>query len=88
MSLTCEDLLQYLSEYIDNNLSEPLIQAAQDHLATCENCRVILDTTQQAIFLVHSYGTRTIPTDRRDKLWQHLEAAFLNCADQSQTDFA
>lgn len=86
MTLTCEDLLQYLSEYLDNNLSDPLIIAAQEHLKTCESCRVVLNTTQQSIFLVHTYGTRIIPSDRRDKLWQQLEAAFLNCDNNTQTD--
>lgn len=74
--MTCEQLLQYLSDYIDNDLDETLTAAAQDHLATCPNCRVVLDTTLQSIFLVHTYGTRTIPKERKARLWQEIETAF------------
>ena len=45
MNITCEDLLQHLSAYLDDELDDVLTQAAQDHLATCENCRVVLDST-------------------------------------------
>jgi len=45
--MKCEDLLQYLSDYIDQELDEELTAEAQEHLATCHNCRVVLDTTQQ-----------------------------------------
>ena len=73
--MRCEELLAYLSDYIDNEISGDLTAAAQAHLATCENCRVVLNTTQKAIFLVHTYGTRTIPAQRRQNLWNQLEDA-------------
>ena len=75
--MTCEELLQYLSDYIDQNLDGELTTAAQEHLATCENCRVVLDTTQQTIFLFHEHGKRTIPAQRRDALFTQLQDAFL-----------
>ena len=75
--MTCEELLQYLSDYIDRNLDEALTTAAQEHLATCENCRVVLDTTQQTIFLFREHGKRAIPAQRRDALFSRLQAAFL-----------
>lgn len=75
--MTCEELLQYLSDYIDQNLDEELVDAAQEHLATCANCRVVLDTTQQTIFLFREQGQRTIPAARRQRLFEQLEAAFL-----------
>ncbi len=75
--MTCEELLQYLSDYIDRNLDETLTTAAQEHLATCENCHVVLDTTQQTISLFREHGKRTIPAQRRDALFSQLQAAFL-----------
>ena len=74
--MTCEELLQYLSDYIDNHLDEELTVAAREHLATCENCRVVLDTTQQTIFLFREQGRRTIPAGRRQRLFNQLQAAF------------
>lgn len=75
--MTCEELLRYLSDYIDQNLDEALTAAAQEHLATCHNCRVVLDTTQQTIFLFREQGKQTIPAARRQQLFNRLQDAFL-----------
>lgn len=75
--MECETLLAYLSDYIDKNLDEELTAEAQEHLATCQNCRVVLDTTQQTIFLYRQQGRRTIPAQRRQRLFNQLQEAFL-----------
>ncbi len=75
--ITCEGLLQYLSDYIDNDLDEELTAVAQHHLASCHNCRVVLDSTQQTIFLFREQGKRTIPAERKQRLFGQLQAAFL-----------
>lgn len=75
--MECNDLVTYLSEYIDQNLDEELVGEAQQHLATCENCRVVLDSTQQMIFLYREQGKREIPAERRQRLFDQLQAAFL-----------
>ncbi len=75
--MDCEELVTYLSDYIDQNLTEELTAEAQAHLATCLNCRVILDTTQQTIFLYRRQGQRTIPAARRQRLFTQLQEAFL-----------
>ena len=75
--MECSDLVTYLSEYIDQNLDEELVDEAQQHLATCENCRVVLDSTQQMIFLYREQGKRAIPAERRQRLFDQLQTAFL-----------
>ena len=81
--MKCEELVRYLSEYIDQNLDDELTQEAQAHLATCENCRVVLDTTQQTIFLFREQGKRTIPAQRRQRLFAQLQDAFLRQTSES-----
>ena len=76
--MECNELVQYLSDYIDQNLEEDLVEAAKEHLATCENCRVVLDTTQKTIFLYREQGKRTIPAERRQRLFDQLQHTFLN----------
>ena len=75
--MTCEDLLQYLSDYIDQNLDESLTAVAEEHLATCHNCRVVLDSTQQMIFLFQEQGKRTISAQSRQRLFNQLQGTFL-----------
>ena len=76
--MTCEDVLTYLSRYLDHDLDDELTQAAQEHLSTCQNCQVVLNTTQRVIILGHGQARRTIPAERRARLFASLEAAFLN----------
>ena len=78
--MKCEELVRYLSDYIDQELDEALTAAAQAHLSTCHNCQVVLDSTQQTIFLFREQGKRTIPAQRREQLFNQLQAAFLQKA--------
>ncbi|GAB4541567.1 MAG: hypothetical protein Kow0063_32510 [Anaerolineae bacterium] len=84
--MECEELLAYLSDYIDQNLDEELRSDAQEHLATCHNCRVVLDTTQQTIFLYRKQGRRAIPAARRQRLFAQLQHAFLQREDRTQEE--
>jgi len=74
--MTCEELVAYLSDYIDGDLTEDLRADAQEHLATCQNCHVVLDTTQQMITLLRRSGPQSIPLERRQALFRTLQAAF------------
>jgi len=56
--MQCAELVSYLSDYIDNNLSEELTREAQEHLATCQNCHIVLDSTQRTILLYRQRGQR------------------------------
>lgn len=75
--MTCDELVIYLSDYIDHELDEDLIVAAQQHLATCQNCRVVLHTTQRTIQLGQEQYQIDIPPSRRERLSSRLRLAFL-----------
>jgi len=75
--MTCDELVSYLSDYLDQELDEDLTAAAQHHLATCQSCRVVLHTTQRAIQLGQEQYQVTIPASRRERLFTRLRMAFL-----------
>ena len=75
--MKCEDLLHYLSDYIDQDLDEALSVEAQEHLATCQNCHIVLDTTQRTISLFRQHSKQTIPADRKRPLFDKLHQASL-----------
>lgn len=75
--MKCEELLVYLSDYIDRDLKEELAEEARAHLATCHNCHVVLDSTEQMIVLVRESGPQQIPAARRTALFGRLQQAFL-----------
>ncbi len=71
--VNCESLLGSLSEYIDGELSPELCREIEKHLAGCENCRVVLNTTKRTIDLVQSpTETAPVPDDVRERLFKRL----------------
>jgi len=73
--MNCEQLVQYLSDYIDRDLNENLTAEARQHLATCRNCHIVLDTTRQTILLCREAGRKGIPMERRADLFARLQNA-------------
>jgi anti-sigma factor RsiW len=75
--MTCEELVSYLSAYLDQELDEDLTAAAQQHLATCSNCRVVLHTTRRVIQLGQAQYQIALPASRRERVYTRLRLAFL-----------
>ena len=69
----CEELLGSLSAYIDGELNPELCRELEKHLAGCDDCRVVLNTTKRTIDLVHSPVEKTdLPDDVRERLFKRL----------------
>lgn len=49
----CDRVLTHLNDYIDHKLSPELCEELEAHLAECENCRVVFDTLNKTLYLVH-----------------------------------
>lgn len=75
-TITCDELTRYLSDYIDNDLDEPLAKAARDHLATCPHCHILLDTTRRTITLMRGSTPRVVPAADRAQLFERIQSAF------------
>ncbi len=72
--VNCEALLGSLSEYIDGELAPELCREIEKHLAGCDNCRVVLNTTRRTIDLVRAPGESpvSVPDDVRARLFKRL----------------
>ena len=69
----CQELLGSLSSYIDGDLSPELCQELEKHLAGCDDCRVVLNTTRRTIDLVHTPIEKPdLPEDVRERLFKRL----------------
>ena len=73
--MNCVELIHYLSEYIDNDLDENLRAEAEEHLRTCHNCSVVLDSTRKTIAIYKTSGQLQIPPLRRDSLYERIKKA-------------
>ncbi len=69
----CEELLGSLSAYIDGDLNPELCRELEKHLAECDNCRVVLNTTKRTIDLVQTPLEKPdLPEEVRERLFKRL----------------
>jgi anti-sigma factor RsiW len=77
IELQCADIVQLLSEYLDQHLDDEQAAAMQRHISTCQNCRVVLDSTQRTIWLYRDQQQATLLSEARyQALYQQIAAAF------------
>ena len=70
----CQTLLGTLSEYIDGELPPELCKEIEKHLAGCDNCRVVLNTTKRTIDLVRvPVDDENVPAEVRERLFKRLD---------------
>ena len=71
--VTCHQLLTSLSDYIDGTLDPAICEVLEEHLAGCENCQVVYNTTLKTIDLYHTSALiETLPGDVRKRLYLRL----------------
>ncbi len=69
----CHDLLGSLSDYIDGAAEDELCAEIERHLASCENCRIVVDSLRKTITLYQtSAGHTQVPEEVRLHLFQRL----------------
>ena len=80
----CQHVLASLSDYVDGTLSEALCQKIEQHIADCEDCRIVIDTLEKTIYLYHTSAEQqapAVPEDVKARLFRRLELEeFLNQA--------
>lgn len=70
----CQALLEQLPDYLDGELAAALCAEIDQHLAGCDDCRVLVDTTRKTITLYHRHTPQPLPVGVEERLWQALEA--------------
>jgi anti-sigma factor RsiW len=69
----CRKLLGSLSAYVDGELDDKLCAMLEEHMETCEDCRIVVDTLRKTVYLYHATSqSEEIPTDIRQRLYKTL----------------
>jgi anti-sigma factor (TIGR02949 family) len=70
--LSCKDVLDDLSDFIDGEVSPEMKKALEEHLAKCRRCSLTYSTTRKALRIVGEAGAFEIPIDMDTRLLAKL----------------
>lgn len=67
--------LEQLSEFVDGELAPELCAELEQHIAQCENCRIVVDTLRQTITLYRALGADEpeLPAEVEERLWRRFD---------------
>lgn len=70
----CRHLLSSLSDYVDGTVSDAICDEIEQHLADCDNCRIVVDTLKRTVYLVQESNKAEfqLPEDVRGRLFKAL----------------
>ncbi len=69
----CQRMLSNLSDFIDGDLQQDLCNQIEEHMKTCENCRVVVDTLRKTVELYEKNdGDDELPGEVKERLFARL----------------
>lgn len=74
--LTCQEVLDQLSDYLDEDARAELVQEVDGHLHECRHCQVEVDTLRRTILIYRHDERVELPVSLSDKLKSALEQAY------------
>jgi predicted anti-sigma-YlaC factor YlaD len=69
----CRKMLGDLSVYLDGEASEELCAEIEQHMASCEDCRIVVDTLSKTVLLYRDLPQPTLPDGARARLLRSLD---------------
>jgi anti-sigma factor RsiW len=69
----CQDPSPQLADYLDGDLSPQLCTEIERHLASCKNCRIVVDTLSKTISLYQKLPQPEVPSEVQERLFKVLK---------------
>ena len=66
--ITCREMVELMSDYLDGTLDDVVRGRFEEHLATCEGCTNALDQLRAALRVTGSLREEPIQDERRELL--------------------
>lgn len=76
MKLTCQQVLEELNGYVENEATAELRRSIERHLERCPRCWVVYDTTARTLRIVTEADPFDVPLDVSARLYQRLHMLF------------
>ena len=59
--MNCQELLEQLSDYLDEGARQELCREIEVHLERCQDCKIVVDKTRKTIFLYQADHVVELP---------------------------
>ena len=82
--MNCRKIIIALSEYLDGALDPILKSSIEIHLAKCEDCRLVVDTTRQTSEIYCKSTPAPLPATTRQRLHEALRKRLQSSSRPSQ----
>lgn len=70
----CSTMLGNLSDFIDGNLQDEICAQIDEHMKTCDNCRVVVDTLRKTVELYeHCNDDIELSGEVKERLFAKLD---------------
>jgi len=69
----CAQLKAQLPDYLDGEARAEICRAIEEHLASCDDCRVMVDTMKKTITLYRNAPREDVPQDVHARLVRMLK---------------
>jgi len=71
--MTCKEILDALSDYVDADMKEEVVTEMRRHIGVCSDCRAEFDTLTMTIKLYKHESKASMPDGCHDRLVKVLE---------------
>lgn len=69
----CDHLIDQLADYFDDEASEAICRAVEEHMAACEDCTAMINTLRKTIDIVRAQPEGAdLPDEVRLRLFRRL----------------
>lgn len=72
-SLTCREVIDIITEYLEDALPAKKRRRVEDHLATCDGCTAYLETLRETIRLTGMLTEEQIPNEQKQQLLEAFQ---------------
>jgi hypothetical protein len=73
MEISCREVIEEISNYIEDDLEQGLRERITEHLKNCRHCTAVLDGTRNVIRLVGDDRTFVLPAGFGQRLYKKLQ---------------
>lgn len=70
----CDDVVAALADYVDDELTDDLRRALEQHLGQCRRCQVVYDSTRKTLKILTESESFELPERASERVVAHIMA--------------